>query len=120
MHVSFVLFVFIRNDIETTQRHKKDTRTLPYSSRTLSPTISVTPRETLYTQRDAARTKTSKKSRQNVNEENVHQMELLKVPEIMSEVENSLRAVHQRASTSQRLATWALYAFCTAVSPCRC
>jgi len=43
----------------------------------------VTPRETLYTQREAARTKKSQKSRRNVNEENVHQMELLKVPEII-------------------------------------
>jgi hypothetical protein len=43
----------------------------------------VTPRETLYTQREAARTKKSQKFRRNVNEENVHQMELLKVPEII-------------------------------------
>eukprot|EP00964_Phaeocystis_antarctica_P086428 scaffold54730_cov39-Phaeocystis_antarctica.AAC.1 len=59
-----------------------DTRTLEHY-RTLSLTISVTPRETLYTQREAARTRKSQRSRQSVNEEKVHQMELLKDPLIV-------------------------------------
>lgn len=77
LSVSFVLFVH-----KKWHRNHRDTRTLEHY-RTLSLTISVTPRETLYTQREAARTKKSQKSRRNVNEENVHQMELLKVPEII-------------------------------------
>ena len=51
--------------------------------RTLSLTISVTPRERLYTQREAARTRKSQRSRRSVNEEKVHQMELLKDPLIV-------------------------------------
>ena len=43
----------------------------------------MTPRETLYTQREAARTKKSQRSRRSVNEEKVHQMELLKDPLIV-------------------------------------
>eukprot|EP00964_Phaeocystis_antarctica_P051510 scaffold30056_cov40-Phaeocystis_antarctica.AAC.1 len=45
--------------------------------------MSVTPRETLYTQREAARTKKTQRSRQSVNEEKVHRMELLKDPLIV-------------------------------------
>ena len=43
----------------------------------------MTPRETLYTEREAARTKKSQRSRRSVNEEKVHQMELLKDPLIV-------------------------------------
>ena len=43
----------------------------------------MTPRETLYTQREAARTKKSQRSRQGVNKEKVHHTELLKDPLIL-------------------------------------
>ena len=43
----------------------------------------MTPRETLYTQREAARTKKSLRSRRGVNGENVDHMKLLKDPLIV-------------------------------------
>ena len=43
----------------------------------------MTPRETLYTQREAARTQKCQRFPQSVNEEKVHEMELLKDPLIV-------------------------------------
>ena len=77
LSVSFVLFVH-----KKWHRNHTDTRTLEHY-RTLSLTISVTPRETLYTQREAARTQKCQKSRRGVNGENIDHMKLLKDPLIV-------------------------------------
>ena len=103
LSVSFVLFVHNKS-----HRDHRDTRTLEhyrtYGFKVLyhSPSLCVTPRETLYTQREAARTQKCQKSRRGVNGENVDQMELLKDPLIVVRGGELVAQSSSRASTSQR------------------